>query len=401
MKYRQVVYKNVKSLNKHAVIDLIRYAPAGIARVDLARQMGLTRAAVTTIVKDLKELGVVREAKRHPDGKRSIMLEIDPEIGYVVGIDMGATHVNMILADYAAQVLMELEKPLDIAQGPKVCLDNLYGYYQTFIKQAGLRLADISAIGLGVPGPIVFNAGMVSFPPIMPGWNGFPIRDYLQNRCSCPIYLGNDAEFGALGEWAYGAGRSEDNLAYIKVGTGIGAGLLINGQIYRGTTGSAGEIGHITIDEKGPLCSCGNYGCLEAMAGGKAIARRAREAAQMGRKTILSEFEDFDQLSARDVVMAARKGDLLAQEIIRETGVYLGTAVASLVNLFNPSMVVIGGKVAQSGDLLLEPIRRTVHARSLRGASKATRITAAFLGRRSTGMGAVVQALSMKLHEMV
>jgi glucokinase-like ROK family protein len=251
-----------------------------------------------------------------------------------------------------------------------------------------------------VPGPVVFEAGIVSGPPIMPGWDAYPIRDHLEELWQCPVTLNNDAELGALGEWAYGAGRGERNLAYIKVGTGVGAGLLLDGQIYTGATGSAGEIGHITLDENGPLCSCGNKGCLEAMASGEAIARRGKDAVKRRQRTQLSSVVPVESLSARDVIAAARNGDLIAQQIMTEAGMHLGTAIASLVNLFNPGMVVVGGGVAQIGDLLLEPIRQTVRERSLRAASRAVRITAALLGRRSSGMGAVVQALTLALHQI-
>ncbi len=189
-------------------------------------------------------------------------------------------------------------------------------------------------------------------------------------------------------------------MAYIKVGTGVGAGLLLDGKIYTGASGCAGEIGHITIRDNGPLCSCGNYGCLEAMAGGGAIAQKARAAVKAGRRTQLAMIGDVNQITALDVARAARLGDLVAQQIMAEAGGYLGIAIASLVNLFNPSMVVIGGGVAQIGDLLLDPIRQAVRERSLRSAAQAVRISAAVLGRRSTSMGAVVQALNLALDQL-
>jgi predicted NBD/HSP70 family sugar kinase len=249
-----------------------------------------------------------------------------------------------------------------------------------------------------VPGPTIASEGMVLAPPIMPGWDRFPIRDTLEKLWGCPVSLNNDAELGVLGEWAYGAGRGEQNLAYIKVGTGIGAGLFIDGQIYRGATGSAGEIGHMTIDENGPLCACGNRGCLEALAGGRAIVSMARTAIQSGRRTELSA--NPESITAMDVSNAAARGDLVAQEVLAEAGNQLGIALTSLVNLFNPNIVVVGGGVAQTGDLFLEPIRKAVLKRSLPAAAHAVRITTSLLGKRSTGMGAVVQALSIALHKI-
>lgn len=393
---------NLKNLNKHAIIDLIRFTPGGISRVELARRMNLTRAAITAIIDDLLALGVVRETEGHyPNGRKPIVLEINPARGRVIGVDMGASHINLLLTDFSARETAEMQMRMDINRGPQECLAMTDDLVRQLLAQNGLALSDIAAIGVGVPGPIVADAGMVSGPPIMPGWDGYPIREHLREVWGCPVTLNNDAELGALGEWAYGAGRGERNLAYIKVGTGVGSGLLLDGQLYSGATGSAGEIGHVTIDENGPLCTCGNRGCLEAFAGGGAIARRAAEAVKRGQRTQLAEVVSSPDFSAADVMRVARRGDLVAQRIVAEAGAHLGTAIASMVNLFNPGMVVIGGSISQIGDLLLEPIRTAVSKRSLPPASRAVRISAALLGRRSCAMGAVVQAVSVAIHRLV
>jgi glucokinase-like ROK family protein len=248
-----------------------------------------------------------------------------------------------------------------------------------------------------VPGPVILDAGMVVSPPIMPGWDRYPIRASLEKKWNCPVTLNNDAELGALGEWAYGAGRGEKNLAYIKVGSGIGAGLILNKQIYGGTTGAAGEIGHLTIDENGPLCNCGNHGCLEAFAGGHAIARQAQALVQSGKRTLLAELPPQD-ITAREVAEAARRGDLYAQEILHRAGTYIGIAIAGLINLFNPSVVIIGGGVAQAGDMLTTPIRQAVRERAMRVSEQGVRITTAMLGRRSILIGATVQAVNVAIH---
>ncbi len=400
--YWPVAAQHVKNLNKHVIIDMIRFAPGGVTRAELARQMGLTRAAVSVTINDLVACGLVRDAEDlQMVGHKPIMLEINPGYGFVVGIDMGATHVTLILADFSGREIKVLDAPINIVEGPNICLALLDRHFKELLENTGLELRQISAIGIGVPGPVVEEAGMVSGPPIMPGWDGFPIRDYLQQLWDCHVILGNDADLGALGEWAFGAARNERDVAYLKVGTGIGCGLLINGQIYSGVTGSAGEIGHITIDENGPVCQCGNRGCLEAMAGGRAIALRAIESIRRGQRTLLTEIQPADQITSQDVISAARRGDLFAQHLMIDAGSHLGTAVAGLVNLFNPGMVVIGGGLAQVGDLLLEPIRQSVQQRSLKVASRAVRITVALLGRRSSGMGAGVQALSYSLHHAV
>ena len=393
---------NIKNLNRHAILDLIRFTPGGIARVDLARQLGLTRAAVTEIVNDLMKARVVREMNNQKAGGRiPVELEVNPEFGKVVGVDMGATHVTLILADSSAHVIKELEFDLDINLGPEKCLKQVDENYCELLSNSGLAKSDIKAVGFGVPGPVVSDIGIVDAPPIMPGWSRFPIRDYLQKNWGVQVSLNNDAELGALGEWAYGAGRGEHNLCYLKVGTGVGAGILLEGQIYRGTTGTAGEIGHMTIDENGPKCSCGNRGCLEAFTGGRAIAQKAMDVVRSGERTDLANIKPVENITLKDVVAAARRGDLISQQLFKESGTHLGTAIAGMVNLFNPSMVVIGGGVSQIGDLLLEPIRHTVQQRSLLVASQAVRITSALLGRRSSGIGAVVQANSIVLHQHI
>jgi glucokinase-like ROK family protein len=392
----------IKSLNKHAVLDLIRFTPGGISRAELAQRMDLSRAAMTAIVNDLIDGKVVRETESRGghSGRPPIILEINATRGRVIGIDMGASHLSIILTDFSAQVIDEVAIPFRVADGPEPCVSQVNTLMEDLLKENQLTIKDISALGIGVPGPIASDTGTVYAPPIMPGWDGYPIQASLEEKWGFPVSLNNDAELGALGEWAYGVGRGENYLAYIKVGTGIGSGLLLNGQIYRGATGSAGEIGHLTIEENGPLCDCGNSGCLEALAGGKAIARQGQEAIRKGQRTLLSSMGPIESLTARDVASAARRGDLVSQKIIANAGRYLGIAIAGLVNLFNPRTVVVGGGVAQIGDLLLQPIRDTVSQRSLRASARTVKINTAVLRRRSSGMGAIVQALSIALHQV-
>lgn len=394
--------QNVKNFNKHAALDMIRFAPSGISRVKLAQQMGLTRAGMSVIVNDLLSCKVVHEipGKVASAGRPPITLEINPQRGFVAGIDMGATHLLIIIADCAAHVIREKEISLDINQGPQACIEQAENLLLELLGQEGLQVQDLLAVGVGVPGPIVSAEGMVLSPPIMPGWDRYPIRATLEKRWGIPVSLNNDAELGAVGEWAYGAGREVSNLVYIKVGTGVGAGLLLNGHIYSGSSGSAGEIGHITIDENGRLCTCGNRGCLETLAGGKAIAYQALEAVRHGLPTQLAGYNLPEQITAATVAAEARRGDLIAQKIIAEAGAHLGIAIAGVVNLINPDMIVVGGGIAQIGDLFLEPVRKSVQDRSLSASARNIRITTAMLGRRSIGIGAVVQGLSLALHRI-
>ncbi len=394
--------QNIKNFNKHSAVDLIRFASNGISRTDLADQMGLTRAAVTMIVTDLLENGVILEAESRaiPNGRPPVVLEINPKRGLVAAVDMGATHINIALADFSAKIIEEISLPFDIKQGPQICLVEASRILRELLSRCGINISQLMAVGVGVPGPVITDAGTVVSPPIMPGWDGYPIRESLEKEWGLPVSLNNDAELGALGEWAYGAGRGEKNLAFIKVGSGIGAGLIINQQIYGGTTGSAGEIGHLTIDENGPLCSCGNRGCMEAFAGGHAIALQAIELVKSGKRTLLSNIP-IENLTAQEVAKAARRGDLPSQEIIMRAGTFIGIAIAGLVNLFNPGAVIIGGGVAQAGDLLTNSIRQAVRERSLRASEQGVHITTAMLGKRSSLMGATVQAINIAIHDAI
>jgi glucokinase-like ROK family protein len=305
-----------------------------------------------------------------------------------------------MVTDFSAHVLQEVEKPFSVEADPISCIRQIDDYLKQILGQMNLELNQISAFGISVPSPVINESGVVDSPPIMADWDEFPIRSYLQQLWQVPVIVGNDAEMGALGEWSCGVGRGENYLACVKVGAGVGAGFILDGQIYRGKNGSAGEIGHITIKENGPKCSCGNYGCLEAMASGRAIARNAGESIKRGQRTLLSIL-DPTKIMAINVAQAAQRGDLVAQQIIAEAGSYLGIAIASLVNLFNHGMVIIGGGVSQIGDLLVEPIRKTVMDRSLASAAKEVRITTAVLGRHATSMGAVVQAINLSLDRLV
>jgi glucokinase-like ROK family protein len=393
----------VKNINKHALLELVRFATGGISRADLARRMGLSRAAISSIVNDFLTADILRETQREmvSSGRPPINLEINPQRGYVVGIDVGVTHVSLGVADLSGQILHEIDLEFSVEQGPMQGLSLIDKELRELLSRAEIDLEDVSAIGVGVPGPVVAEKGTVSDPPVMPGWDNFPIRDHLETLWGCPISLNNDAEMGALGEWAYGAGRGEQHLAYIKVGSGIGSGFLFNGQIYCGVSGSAGEIGHITVEPKGPLCTCGNHGCLEVFSGGIAIAKQAQEAIRSNGRTQLSSLAPIDKITSREVALAAQRGDLVSQQILARAGAHLGTAVASLINLLNPGMVIVGGSVSQIGDLFLEPIRKTVRERSLQAGAQNVRITAAMLGQRSSLMGAVAQAITICLHQLV
>ena len=393
----------VRQLNKGVILDLIRQAPDGISRAEIAQALGVSRSTVSAIVDGLilHQLVVERGAGVSRGGRRPIVLQTNPDAGRVLGVDIGASHLTVIAADLRGQVLSEITAPLDIARGPEECLQAIALTVEHILRESRSQLDEVRAIGVGVPGPVIQQQGIVSAPPIMPGWDGFPIRQRLSDAWHKPVSLDNDADLGALGEWSFGAGRAESNLVYIKIGTGIGCGILLDGQIYHGVLGTAGEIGHLTVSEDGPPCTCGNYGCLEAMAGGRAIAQRAQLAVKAGQRTSLASVDHGREITARDVGLAAQSGDGVSQQLLGDAGRHIGSALASLVNLLNPSLVLLGGGVVAAGAYLLDPIRQAVRERTLRAAGRATRIAVATLGDRSTALGAVALALNRTFESYV
>jgi glucokinase-like ROK family protein len=264
------------------------------------------------------------------------------------------------------------------------------------LQENGLSSDTLNGIGVGVPGPVDFSVGTLVSPPIMPGWDRYPIIQTMQQWFpSSNVVVDNDVNVMALGEVYQGAGRGIDNLIFVKIGTGIGAGIICEGRIYRGSSGSAGDIGHIGVDKNGPLCHCGNKGCLEAVAAGPAIAGRSLTAVQAGKSPILLKYYESNGniLRAEDVGNASREGDALAIEIIRESGQFIGDVLAGLVNFYNPGMIVIGGGVSNLGDLLLSSIRQTVLRRSLPLATRDLLIVFSEIGKDAGVIGAINLAM--------
>jgi glucokinase-like ROK family protein len=393
----------VRTTNKAAVIDLLRQSTAGISRAKLAETLNVSRSTISVIVNDLMERGLVLEqgAGESRGGRRPIVLQINRAVGRVVGIDIGANHISAVVSDLEGVVLGERHEPLRIEIGPEECLQRVFVLVETALSVADSRMAQVLAISVGVPGPVVAKLGIVSAPPIMPGWDAFPIRQRIEDRWHKPTVLDNDADLGALGEWTFGVGRGETYLAFIKVGTGIGCGLLLNGQLYRGVLGTAGEIGHVTISESGPPCTCGNYGCLEAMAGGRAIAQRALLAMKAGQRTQLAHLDHAGEPTARDVALAAQNGDAVSQQLLADAGRHIGSALASLINLLNPGMVIVGGGVSGAGPHLMDPLRQAIAEHTMRSTRAAAQIVVSSLGQRAVAMGAVALALTQAFAQYV
>lgn len=396
----------MREANRLLVLNCLR-EQGPLARVTLAQHTGLSRTTVSSQVERLLHEGLVREGEPQSaapsGGRRPILVHFNETAGYILGVDLGRTHCTLVAANLAAEVVARQSGPCDTNRGPQVTLPLLIAEIREFVAKQGIAWDRVLGIGMGIPGP-VDNAGhrLVS-PPRMPGWHGVDIPAILGRELNVPIYLGNDANMGALGESRFGAGQGVEVLAYVKVGTGIGCGLVVDGQVYAGSRGFAGELGHMTIDELGPQCECGNRGCLEAVTGAPAIVADAAAGLSLRR---LTEKGDPPVSAAgppalagcaladiADVVQAAQANDAASQAAIMRAGELIGIALASLVNLVNPSLILVDGGVARAGALLIEPIRRAIAARSLAAASSVVRIEQGALGDRAIALGAVATVL--------
>lgn len=337
-----------------------------VSRAELGDAVHLSRSKLAVELDRLGEIGLVETdglaASR--GGRRSGIVRLNRRLRFV-GIDIGATSVDVAITDPELRVLAHASEPADVRQGPDAVLAialDLVGKLR-----ADGEAAEIHGVGVGVPGPVSFRDGVPVAPPIMPGWDQFPVRSVLSQHLGAPVLVDNDVNIMALGEMHAGLSRTVADFLFVKVGTGVGCGIVVDGKVYRGVNGSAGDIGHIRIEDDGPLCACGNTGCLEAFFSGAALARDATDAARSGRSAQLAErMSQVERLTAADVSVAAAAGDPVALELVRAGGRRLGFLLAGLVSFFNPGMVVIGGGVAAGlGHPLLAEVRSVVYRRSL------------------------------------
>ena len=360
-----------------------------ISRAELGETVQLSRSKLAVELDRLIESGLVQglglAASR--GGRRSAIVGLAPELRYL-GIDIGATSVDVAVTDGRLGVLDQLSEPIDVRHGPDAVLAVVLELVGKL--KSGGNAMDICGAGVGVPGPVSFRDGVPVAPPIMPGWNQFPIRTVLSQHLGCPVLVDNDANIMALGEMHAGLARTVDDLLFVKVGTGVGCGIIVDGSVYRGASGSAGDIGHIRVDDDGPVCTCGNVGCLEAHFSGGALARTATELARSGRSHMLAErLAGTGTVTAADVAAAASNGDQAAVELVRDGGRRLGLLLAGLVSFFNPGMVVIGGDVSHGlGHPFLAEIRSVVYRRSLPLATGNLPIGLSELGHQAGVIGA-------------
>lgn len=375
-----------------AVLAAIR-SNEGMTQPLLTQLVGLGRSVVAARITELEAAALVAHAGVGPStgGRAPRRLRLRAEAGVVVGVDIGATGMEVGVADLSGRVLDMVEEPVDIADGPEAVLSRVERLVDELLARCGDG-CPVWGIGVGVPGPVEFATGLPVAPPIMPGWDGYPIRDRLSRRYDAATWVDNDVNLLALGELRTNrAAAAAQDVLYVKIGTGIGAGLVSGGRLHRGTNGCAGDIGHVAVAEaENVICRCGNAGCLEAVAGGAALAREGRRLAESGGSPVMAEILTASgSLTAADVTMAAERGDAAARALLARAGRLVGTTLATLVSFYNPALVVLGGGVVSAGDHVLAAIRESVYRRSLPLATRTLRIEPSSLGEAAGLAGAV------------
>jgi glucokinase-like ROK family protein len=379
-----------------SILGEIRSAPSR-SRSELVARTGLSRSAVEQRVGDLIRLGLVVEGDVGPStgGRPPRRIVFRGDAGHLLVADVGATSIDVAVTDLEGRILGHRDEPADVAAGPERCLARIDELFDELITASRDLPGRLWGIGIGVPGPVEFRSGRPVSPPIMPGWDGYPVRERFRDRYGAPVWVDNDVNIMALGEWRSGIAIGHDNVVVVKIGTGIGAGIISNGRIHRGTQGAAGDVGHIqVVDDASIVCRCGNVGCLEALAGGAARARDGEAAAVAGRSERLrAALGQHGRVTAEDVARAASFGDPVAVAMLHAAGHRVGLMLASVVNFFNPSLVVVGGGVAQSGDQLLAAIRETVYRRSLPLATRDLAVQRSSLGALAGVIGASTMVL--------
>ncbi|WP_167995753.1 ROK family protein [Arthrobacter pigmenti] len=353
-------------------------------RAELALLTGLARSTVASRVDWLMRTGLIAPygGAVSTGGRPPSLFALNPGARVVIGADIGATHAIVVLTDLSGREIVSEREEITISDGPEAVLGWLAKAVEALLDKGKRGSFELAAIGIGLPGPVEHETGMPINPPIMPGWDRFDVPHFVQRSFNVPVLVDNDVNIMALGEQT-GSWPEVADLMFIKVATGIGAGIISGGQLQRGAQGTAGDLGHVRVPRGGEvLCRCGNTGCLEALAGGPALA------------SALNELTGGSLVTSRDVIDLVRSGDATAIQVIRQAGRDIGDVLATCVNLINPSVVVIGGSLAQAGEHLLAGIREVVYRRSLPLATEHLRIVPSVAGERAGVMGAASMAIS-------
>jgi glucokinase-like ROK family protein len=354
------------------------------SRAQLARSTGLARSTVSSIVSELQAKDMIARRETNGStprgsGRPPSLISLNPTAQIAVGIDFGKRHLAVAAADLSHTVLAERRREMRDDYAAAEGFDAATELVESLLDRLGVRRDRVRGVGMGLPGP-VHRRGTLGSETILPGWAGVSAAGEMSARLGLPVQVENDANLGALAEYRFGAGAGCASVAYLKVATGIGAGLVVDGQLFRGAGGTAGEIGHTIVDDTGDVCRCGNRGCLETYASAPAIVG-------------LLERSFGTAMEPEQVIERAREGDPACRRVLADAGRHIGVAVANLCNLVNPERVVVGGSIASADDLVLDPLRESVRLRAIQSASEDVQIVPGQLGERAELLGAVALVL--------
>jgi predicted NBD/HSP70 family sugar kinase len=367
---------SLKAANQHRVIALLQSGEDQVSQAEIARATGLAPATVSNIVRELTAAGLVESTVG--SGRRGSTVRMSPAAGLVAGIDFGHRHVRVAVGDLGGAMLAQRREAIAPDHDHEEGLALARALLGKLLAEQGRTMDSVLTVGLGLPAPIG-DDHIVMAAGILPGWVGVNAQKEATAALGRPVHVDNDANFGALAEHRRGAGVGHPTMVFVKVSSGVGAGLVLAGKLFRGAGGTAGEIGHLTLDEQGPLCRCGSRGCLEAYAAsGTAEAMMA---------------DQIPHATVGDIVEAGRTGHMGALRVFEDAGLHLGWGLAMVANLINPSAIVVGGDMSQAGDMLLDPVRVGLRRHALASVASQTVVKAAELGDRASVIGALMVAL--------
>ncbi|WP_344736776.1 ROK family transcriptional regulator [Microbacterium awajiense] len=350
-----------------------------LTQVELAGSTGLSPATVSNIVKELTASGVLHTSFTSRSGRRATLVSLARQLGLVAGVHYSSRQLHIAIADATRTIVSQTTLPLPIDHRADAELDRLAILLGELMETLGGSVSELLAVGLALPAPIDPRTGMVSTPGLLRGWEGIDVAASLTARIGRPVFVDSEANLGGLAEAREGEGRSAASSVFIRIGHSISAGLVVGGDLFHGVNGKAGQIGHVTIDENGPICRCSNRGCLETYAGGPAL---------------LSLFPPSEgMLRLSDLLQAADDGDGSARRVIADAGRHIGIAAASLCNLFDPELIVVGGELAQAGEILMAPMRHSLERTALPAAAGLPEVVAASFGEWAETRGAIAIAL--------
>jgi predicted NBD/HSP70 family sugar kinase len=358
-----------------------------VSRADLARRTLLAPSTVSAVISEMQAAQLVVEPAPGVNlrpagaiGRPPVLVALHRNAGVAIGLDFGKRHVRVVVSDLAHSVLAERHDEIDADLPAPVAIAHAAGLVDEVLVEAGVDREDVVGVGMGLPGPVHGPTGELGDSTILPGWVGVRAAEAMSDALRHEVEVENDANLGALSEWMWGAGRGADNMAYLKVATGIGAGFIIRGRPYTGVSGTAGEIGHTVVDPSGPICRCGNRGCLETVAGSSAVLAALRGT--LG-----------PDVTVAQAIAGALEGHTGCVRAITDAGSAIGSSVATLCNLVNPERIVVGGDLAAAGSVLIGPLREALRRGAVRSAAEDVTVVEGTLGERAEVLGAVALVL--------